>query len=90
MGILYEPIQGRSAAYSLYFFGLTKFEPDAPFFVACVDMLRKGYEIGIQMGCTNEAFCNLYFLIPRMIEAGTNLDVIRKEIVFFQKMATTQ
>eukprot|EP00956_Cyclotella_meneghiniana_P022153 scaffold41388_cov125-Cyclotella_meneghiniana.AAC.6 len=56
---------------------------------ACVDMLRKGYEIGIQMGCTNEAFCNLYFLIPRMIEAGTNLDVIRKEIVFFQKMATT-
>ena len=57
---------------------------------ACVDMLRKGYEIGMQMGSTSDAFYNLYFLIPRMIEAGMNLDVIRKEIVFFQKMAKTQ
>lgn len=60
------------------------------YFVACVDMLRKGYEIGMQMGATNEAFINLYFLIPRMIEAGMKLDVIWKEIDFFQNMAKTQ
>jgi hypothetical protein len=41
----------------------------------------------MQIGNTNDAIFNLYFMIPRMIDGGTNLLVVKKEIESYQQLA---
>jgi hypothetical protein len=40
-------------------------------------------------GNTSGAFSNVYFMIPRMIDGGEKLDVVKKQIDYFQKLAQT-
>ncbi|KAL7513085.1 hypothetical protein ACHAXN_010337, partial [Cyclotella atomus] len=56
---------------------------------ACVEMHRRAYEVGMQIGNTSGAFSNVYFMIPRMIDGGEKLDVVKKQIDYFQKLAQT-
>jgi hypothetical protein len=41
----------------------------------------------MKMGITYDAIFNLYFLIPRMIDGGVNLLVVKKEIETYQQLA---
>jgi hypothetical protein len=52
-------------------------------------MHRRAYEVGMQIGNVSDAFSNLYFMIPRMIDCGEKLDVVKKQIDFFQQLAKT-
>jgi hypothetical protein len=54
---------------------------------ACIEQHRRAYEIGMKMGITYDAIFNLYFLIPRMIDGGVNLLVVKKEIETYQQLA---
>jgi hypothetical protein len=40
-------------------------------------------------GNISDAFFNLYFMIPRMIDCGEKLDVVKKQIDYFQQLAKT-
>lgn len=54
---------------------------------ACLEQHRRAYEIGMQVGNTSDACFNLVVMIPRMIESGTNLDILNKEIEFYLRFA---
>lgn len=54
---------------------------------ACIEQHKKAYEIGMKMGNTNDAIYNLLFLIPRMLDGGVNLMVVKKAIESYQQIA---
>ena len=53
----------------------------------CIMQHRRAYDIGMKTGNTSDAFFNLAFMIPRMIDVGENLLTVKKEILFYQQLA---
>eukprot|EP00804_Cyclotella_cryptica_P020612 CCRYP_003442-RB/>CCRYP_003442-RB protein AED:0.05 eAED:0.05 QI:255/1/1/1/1/1/3/704/1362 len=68
---------------SFYCYVGVMFEP----MQACLEQHRRAYEVGMQVGNTSDAFFNLVVMIPRMVESGTNLDILNKEIEFYLRVA---
>ena len=53
----------------------------------CILQHRKAYDIGMKTGNISDAFFNLAFMIPRMLDAGENLLAVKREILFYQQLA---
>eukprot|EP00804_Cyclotella_cryptica_P020127 CCRYP_014899-RB/>CCRYP_014899-RB protein AED:0.03 eAED:0.03 QI:211/1/1/1/1/1/6/342/1334 len=72
------------SVYLLYFgFVAVLFEP----LQACIDMHRRAYKMGLQIGIASIAAWHKHFLIIREIHSGTNLLCIKDEIEHDLKMA---
>lgn len=41
----------------------------------------------MKTGNISDAFFNLAFMIPRMLDAGENLLAVKREILFYQQLA---
>ncbi|KAL3795134.1 hypothetical protein HJC23_007362 [Cyclotella cryptica] len=75
-----------AASVFLTFYGLIGglFEP----IQACIDMLRRGYEMAMQAGNLSVAAFLQLFVLSRSIRIGANLSNLQKEIDIELKMAT--
>lgn len=56
---------------------------------ACIAQHRYAFQIGMQSSKTCDAIFNVLFMVPRMLESGEKLQVVKKEIEYFQQMAKT-
>ncbi|KAL7516121.1 hypothetical protein ACHAWX_001173, partial [Stephanocyclus meneghinianus] len=54
---------------------------------ACINMHRRGYEFGMQVGNTSLAGLHLCLAVHREIISGTNLQSLKTEIEFYLKLA---
>ena len=54
---------------------------------ACIEMHRRAYELGMQLGNTSISSFHKSFVIARELHAGTNLLRLKEEIEFDMKMA---
>ena len=54
---------------------------------ACIEMHRRAYELGMQLGNVSISAFHKSFVITRELHAGTNLLSLKEEIEFDMKMA---
>ncbi len=69
----------------IYYYGMVGalFEP----IQACIEMHRRAYELGMQLGNVSISAFHKSFAITRELHAGTNLLSLKEEIEFDMKMA---